>query len=246
MVVPEWESRTASLLGDEAVERLASAHVVVVGVGGVGGYAVEILARSGVGRLTLIDADRVAVSNINRQLIATAENVGKEKTALFAARIRAINPEAKVEAVCEFLTPDNMESLVSADADFVIDAIDTVAPKVALIAMCLGRGQKIVSSMGAGGRLDPSKVRYADIFDTREDGLARAVRQRLKKMGIRKRLQVVTSDETPRSYAVIPLEERNKRSSFGTTATIPAIFGIYLANHVVVKLSKVTESTFKI
>lgn len=231
-----WDSRTRRLLGDEAVERLARAKVVVVGAGGVGGYAVETLVRSGVGHIVIIDADNVAESNINRQLIALRSTVGEPKVSLFAQRCRDINPEISVTAVKEFVTSENAAALISTDADFVIDAIDTVAPKMAVIMHCLANRIPVISSMGAGGRIDPTKIGYFDISETREDGLARAVRQRLKKAGIRKPLKVVASTEAPCRRAVIELEEQNKRSSYGTIISIPAIFGIYLANYAIVKL----------
>lgn len=233
-----WDSRTRRLLGDEAVERLARAKVVVVGAGGVGGYAVETLVRSGVGHIVIIDADNVAESNINRQLIALRSTVGEPKVLLFAQRCRDINPEISVTAVKEFVTPENAADLIGTDADFVIDAIDTVAPKMAVIIHCLANRIPVISSMGAGGRIDPTKIGYFDISETREDGLARAVRQRLKKAGIRKPLKVVASTEAPCRRAVIELEEQNKRSSYGTIISIPAIFGIYLANHVIMKLTE--------
>lgn len=231
-----WDSRTRRLLGDEAVERLARAKVVVVGAGGVGGYAVETLVRSGVGHIVIIDADNVAESNINRQLIALRSTVGEPKVSLFAQRCRDINPEISVSALKEFVTPENAAALIGTDADFVIDAIDTVAPKMAVIMHCLANRIPVISSMGAGGRIDPTKIGYFDISETREDGLARAVRQRLKKAGIRKPLKVVASTEAPCRRAVIELEEQNKRSSYGTIISIPAIFGIYLANYAIVKL----------
>lgn len=233
-----WDSRTRRLLGDEAVERLARAKVVVVGAGGVGGYAVETLVRSGVGHIVIIDADNVAESNINRQLIALRSTVGEPKVSLFAQRCRDINPEISVTAVKEFVTPENAAALIGTNADFVIDAIDTVAPKMAVIMHCLHNRIPVISSMGAGGRIDPTKIGYFDISETREDGLARAVRQRLKKAGIRKPLKVVASTEAPCRRAVIELEEQNKRSSYGTIISIPAIFGIYLANHVIMKLTE--------
>ena len=233
----QWDARTRTLLGDEACERLAGARVLVVGVGGVGGYAAEMLARSGVGHLTLIDADCVAPSNINRQIIALQSNIGAPKVDLFAGRFRDINPQIRVDARRLFLSPENVDAILNEGYDYVIDAIDTVAPKVALISRSLERGVKIISSMGAGGRVDPSKVRYADIWDTREDGLAKAVRSRLKKMGLRRRLRVVASEEPPRRHSLIDTEERNKRSSFGTLATIPSLFGIYLASAVITSLT---------
>lgn len=231
-----WDSRTRRLLGDEAVERLARAKVVVVGAGGVGGYAVETLVRSGVGHIVIIDADNVAESNINRQLIALRSTVGEPKVSLFAQRCRDINPDISVTALKEFVTPENAAALIGTDADFVIDAIDTVAPKMAVIMHCLANRIPVISSMGAGGRIDATKIGYFDISETREDGLARAVRQRLKKAGIRKPLKVVASTEAPCRRAVIELEEQNKRSSYGTIISIPAIFGIYLANYAIVKL----------
>lgn len=234
-----WEARTANLLGEDALRRLAQARVLVVGIGGVGGYAAEILCRSSVGALTLVDADSVAESNINRQIIATQATVGQSKAILFAERFHIINPDASINAVNTFLTPDSVADLLAPGYDYVIDAIDTVAPKTALIAHCLLNNIPIISSMGAGGRIDPTQVRYADLWETREDGLARAVRQRLKKGGIKRSLKVVCSTEAPRSHALIHLDERNKRSSFGTLASIPAIFGIYLANYVIRKIAKV-------
>ena len=233
-----WNTRTLTLIGEEAENQLRKAHVLVVGVGGVGGYAAEMLARSGVGHLTLIDADNVAVSNINRQLIALQSTVGQPKTCLFEERFRDINPDIAVTAMQEFLCPENLDSILNTGFDYVVDAIDTVTPKVSLIAGCMQRGIKIISSMGAGGRLDPTKVGYFDIWETAEDGLARAVRQRLKKLGLRHQLKVVASSEAPRRASVIDLDLPNKRSSYGTLATIPSLFGIFLASHVIRSLTK--------
>lgn len=235
-----WNNRTRRLLGDDRVERLRNASVLVVGLGGVGGYAAEMLIRTGVGSLTIVDADTVAESNINRQLIATVSTVGESKAVLFTERFHDINPEAVIDARMEFVTPENVESLFSGRVyDYVIDAIDTVAPKTALLEYCLLHNVPVISSTGAGGRVDPTAIEYADIWQTREDGLAKAVRQRLKQMGIRKKLKVVTSTEKPHSHSLIHLEQLNKRSSYGTIATIPSIFGIYLANHVIRSLTGV-------
>lgn len=233
-----WNDRTNRLIGARGVARLAASHVLVVGVGGVGGYAAEMLVRSGIGKITVVDADMVCISNINRQLIALHSTIGKPKTDLFKSRFEDINPSVEVEAVHRFLTPENLDEIMNDNVDYVVDAIDTVAPKIALITHCLKNGIPIISSMGAGGRLDPTKVQYADLWETREDGLARAVRQRLKSMKFRLPLKVVYSPETPRQSSLIELEETNKRSSFGTLATIPAIFGVFLANHVICELSE--------
>jgi len=231
-----WNDRTRRLIGDEAVQRLRQAHVLVAGLGGVGGYAVEMLARSGIGHLTLIDADTVSPSNLNRQLIALRSTIGQFKTTLFAGRIADINPECLVDAADQFLTPGNIADMIPVDVDFVVDAIDTVASKVALIAHCMQHNISLISSMGAGGRMDVTRVQYADLWQTAEDGLARAVRQRLKKMKLRKPLHVVFSSEAPHAASLIELALPGKRSSFGTTASIPAVFGIYLANHVIKSL----------
>lgn len=232
-VIPEWKSRSASLVGGDAMERLSNAKVLVVGVGGVGGYAAEMLARSGVGSLTLIDADCVAESNINRQLIALHSTVGLSKTELLARRFRDINPDIKIDARQTFLTPEDVPSLLDEGYDWVIDAIDTIAPKVALIAESMRRRQRIVSSMGAGGRIDPSKIVLTDLWETREDGLARAVRQRLKAIGLRRPLKVVASLEAPRRHSILEVREVHKRTSLGTLATIPSTFGIMLASWVI-------------
>lgn len=231
-----WDDRTRLLVGDDGAARLDAARVLVAGVGGVGGYAAEMLARTGVGHLTLVDSDRVAVSNINRQLIATTRTVGRPKVDLFMARFKEINPAISVTPLLEYITPDNVERLLEPGLDFVIDAIDTVAPKVALLSHCLRHRVPVVSSMGAGGRLHPERVGYFDLWETREDGLARAVRQRLKQAGLRRPLKTVASTEAPRRASVIELDERNKRSSYGTVAPVPAAFGILLASHVINKL----------
>ncbi len=231
-----WDDRTRLLVGDDGAARLDAARVLVAGVGGVGGYAAEMLARTGVGHLTLVDSDNVAVSNINRQLIATTRTVGRPKVDLFMVRFKEINPAISVSPLLEYITPDNVERLLEPGFDFVIDAIDTVAPKVALLAYCLRHRIPVVSSMGAGGRLHPERVGYFDLWETREDGLARAVRQRLKQAGLRRPLKTVASTEAPRRASVIELDERNKRSSYGTVAPVPAAFGILLASHVINKL----------
>ncbi len=232
-----WQDRTELLLGEDAKQRLSQARVLVVGVGGVGGYAAEMLARTGVGKLTLLDSDNVDVTNINRQLIALHSTIGKSKVELFANRFRDISPDIIVVPRELYLTPDNVSAILDEGYDYVIDAIDTVAPKVALISECHNRKIPIISSMGAGGRTDPAKVCITDIWNTSEDGLARAVRQRLKKRGLKIPLKVVCSREAPKKSSLINLNQENKLSSFGTIATIPAIFGIMLASEVIRKLT---------
>lgn len=234
-----WDDRTRALLGDYAIRRLEQASVFVAGLGGVGGYAVEMLGRTGIGHLTIVDSDDVALTNLNRQLIATTTTLGKKKGDLFAERLKSINPHIDVEVINEFITPENVKLLLfSRRFDYVVDAIDTVAPKVALLLACLEQGIKVVSSMGAGGRKDPAKVCYSDLWVTRDDGLARAVRQRLKKAGMRKPLPVVCSTELPSASALVKVETDNKLTSFGTTAIVPSIFGIFLASKVINDLSE--------
>lgn len=235
----DWQQRTVTLIGQEAVTRLKNAHVLVAGVGGVGGYAVETLVRCGVGNLTIIDADNVSESNINRQLVALHSTIGMSKVNILADRCRDINPDISINAVQEFITVDNTSKMIGSDVDFVVDAIDTIAPKISIIKYCLKNKIPIISSMGAGGRIDPAKIGYFDISETREDGLARVVRQRLKKDGIRSGLKVVASLEVPKHSAVIELDEQNKRSSLGTTFTVPSMFGIYLGNYVIRKLTNI-------
>lgn len=240
-----WEERTERLLGEEGVERLRHSRVLVAGVGGVGGYAAEMLCRAGVGHITIVDADNVSVSNINRQLIATHSTVGESKVILFAERFHDINPGCAIDARQEFITPDNVETLLEGKYDFVVDCIDTVAPKTSLLTNCLLNHIPVISSMGAGGRRDVTRIVYQDLWETREDGLARAVRQRLKKAGLRRRLPVVASTEAPRASALVEVEERNKRTSYGTLATVPAVFGIYLAQYVIDKLTRTPYDSIK-
>lgn len=233
----EWNSRTLRLLGEHGASAIVQKHVLIVGVGGVGGYVAEMLARSGIGRLTLIDSDKVTPSNLNRQIIALTSTIGQPKVELFKERIAEINPDCHVTAIHKYLTPENVAGLLSGGYDFVADCIDTVAPKAALLAACKSAGIRVISSMGAGGRLDPTRVCYADLWETREDGLARAVRSAFKKMGRHPSIPVVYSSEAPRTHSLIMEYGRdNKRSAYGTLATIPAIFGIYIASFIINKI----------
>ena len=230
----EWMQRTSLLLSEEKTLSLRAGRVLVVGVGGVGAYAAEMLVRAGVGRMTIIDSDSVAVSNINRQLVALHSTVGLDKVAVLAQRLNDINPRLELSARKCYLDVEGVDALLQEGYDFVVDAIDTVAPKVALLAACIRQGIAVVSSMGAGARIDPSQIRYADIADTFHCGLARAVRTRLRKMGVKGKLPVVFSTEVPRAEAVQEVTgERNKRTTVGTVSYMPAIFGCYLAAYVI-------------
>lgn len=235
----DWKQRTELLLGSGGVATLSRSRVLVVGVGGVGAYAVEMLARAGVGKLDIVDGDNVGVTNVNRQLPALHSTVGQPKVEVMCRRIADINPEVEVKAINCFITEDSVRMLLDGgNYDFVVDAIDSVAPKVALIKHCLASGLRIISSMGAGGRIDASKVRYADLWETYNDGLAKVVRTRLKAEGIRRKLPVVWSEEMPEKAAVMLTDEiANKRSSYGTVSYLPAIFGCMLGAYVIRKLT---------
>ena len=234
----DWKQRTRLLLGEEKSERLRQAHVLVVGVGGVGAYAAEMLCRAGVGRLTLVDADTVQPTNINRQLPALHSTLGQPKVEVLAARFRDINPEVELTVLPVFLKDENIPQLLDAVRyDFVVDAIDTLSPKCHLIAEALRRRIKIVSSMGAGAKSDITQIRFADIWDTYHCGLSKAVRKRLQKMGIRHKLPVVFSTEQADPKAVLLTDdEQNKKSTCGTVSYMPAVFGCYLAEYVIRRL----------
>lgn len=235
-----WTERTELLLGGDAVAKLRGAGVLVAGCGGVGGYAAEMLCRAGVGRMVLVDADSVAPSNINRQLPATTSTVGMPKVGVMGQRLLDINPNLDLQIHCRFLDSDNIPALLgNGNFDFVIDAIDTIKPKIALICEALRRDTGIVSSMGAGAKTDITKVRVANIWDTFNCGLSRAVRQGLRKNGFpHARLTVVFSEETPDLRAVKTVSgERNKLSTAGTVPYMPAAFGCFLAAHALRRLA---------
>ena len=220
----DWKQRTRLLLGEEKMERLQQAHVLVVGLGGVGAYAAEMICRAGVGRMTIVDADTVQPTNINRQLPALHSTMGREKAEVLAARFKDINPDIQLTVLPVFLKDDNIPELLDAARyDFIVDAIDTLAPKCYLIAEALKRHIKIVSSMGAGAKSDITQIRFADIWDTYHCGLSKAVRKRLQKLGIKRKLPVVFSTEQADPKAVLLTEdEQNKKSTCGTVSYMPA------------------------
>lgn len=239
MTTPEWMERTALLMGEEKMERIRRAHVLVVGAGGVGAYAAEMLVRAGVGRLTLWDADRVQPSNINRQLCALHSTVNENKVDILARRFKDINPELKLETQAAFLEEAKAGPLLDArHYDFVVDAIDTIAPKCALLIEAMKRRVRIVSSMGAGAKTDITQVRFADLWDTYHCGLSKAVRTRLKRAGMHRHpLPVVFCTQQADPKAIIRVEgERNKKTTTGTVSYMPAVFGCYLAQYVIDRL----------
>lgn len=222
----DWQERTGILLGKEGVEKLAASSVAVIGVGGVGGYAAEMLCRAGIGRLVLVDADRVHATNKNRQIIALDSTMGDFKTRAMARRLRDINPQAELILKEEYLDEGNVSGLLSGERiDFIVDAIDTLSPKIALIRYCVENKIPHVTSMGAGAKLDATAVRIADISKSYNCPLAYVLRKKLRKAGISKGFPVVFSEELPDRNAIVPVEERNKKSRTGTISYLPAVFG---------------------
>lgn len=234
----DWTQRTALLLGEEKMQRMAAAHVLVVGLGGVGAYAAEMICRAGVGRMTIVDADTVQPSNINRQLPALQTTIGRQKAEVLAERYRQINLELELTVLPVYLKDENIPQLLdAAHYDFIVDAIDTISPKCYLIYHAMQRRIKIVSSMGAGAKSDITQVRFADIWDTYHCGLSKAVRKRLQKMNMKRKLPVVFSTEQADPKAVLLTEdEMNKKSTCGTVSYMPAVFGCFLAEYVIKRL----------
>lgn len=229
-------SRTELLLGREGMERLARARVAVFGLGGVGGYTVEALVRSGVGTLDLVDSDRVSLTNLNRQILATHRTLGRYKADVARERALEINPEAVVHARRVFYGPDTAGEFDFPQYDYVVDAIDTVTGKLALIQQALEAGTRVISCMGAGNKLDPAAFRVADIYETSVCPLARVMRKELKRQGVRK-LKVVYSRELPRNpegeLYQQSLEGEVRRQVPGSVAFVPAAAGLILAGEVV-------------
>lgn len=229
-----WLERTELLLGSEKLDILRNANVLVVGVGGVGAYAAEMIVRAGVGHITIADADKVTESNINRQLVALHSTIGREKCDILAERLRDINPEIDISVVNRFIKDSETDALLdSASFDYVVDAIDTLSPKLALIKGALDRGIPLVSSMGAGAKTDPTLMEIKDIAKTHHCPLAHMLRKRLHKIGIKRGFWAVFSPEPVREGAMILCEEQNKKSNVGTISYIPAMFGIGCASVVV-------------
>lgn len=229
-----WNSRTQLLLGEDGVKKLASSHVLVVGLGGVGAYAAEQLARAGIGKMTIVDCDTVNVTNKNRQLLALDSTVGRPKVEVMAERIRDINPDVEVVALNQYLKDQSIIDLMEQPFDYIVDAIDTLAPKVFLLYYAVLNKQNIVSCMGSGGKLDPSMIQVADIAKSHNCRLAFYVRKRLHRLGIREGITVVFSPEKVADSAVsIEEQTENKIATVGTISYMPAMFGCYCASHVI-------------
>ena len=234
-MVDIWLERTELLIKEAGIERLKKSNILIVGMGGVGSFAAEFIARSGVGNLTIVDGDTVDVTNINRQLPALHSTIGLDKVELMARRILDINPELNLTRINEFLNPERMEEIIQAgNFDYVLDCIDSVSPKLALIKAAKRHKIKIISCMGAGGKMDPSKVMVRDISKTRNCYLAKQVRKRLKKEGINKGFRCVFSTELQREDSLKMTDGSNfKKSFYGTISYLPAIFGLYAASEVI-------------
>lgn len=229
-----WLERTELLLGAEKLDKLKTSNVLVVGLGGVGAYAAEQLCRAGIGKMTIVDGDVIEESNRNRQLPALISTVNKSKAEVLAERFLDINPYLKIEVVNDFIRDEKtIELLKSQHFDYVVDAIDTLAPKVFLIYHAMGLDLKVVSSMGAGGKMDPSNVKVADISKSYNCKLARMLRKRLSKLGIKKGVKVVFSPEKISENAVRIEESQNKKSTVGTISYMPPVFGCFISSVVI-------------
>lgn len=235
--LPKQFERTQILLGNDGVATLRGKHVFVAGLGGVGSYCTEALARAGIGKLTLMDHDVVAVSNINRQLPALLSTVGQSKAELMRSRIADINPYCEVTLIRTFLGRENVHELVPTDCDYVIDCIDSMNCKVALVSHSVSLGLNVASSMGAGNKLDPTRIRVADISETSVCPLAREMRKHLRELGIKQGVLTVYTDENARpTLPPQPVDRGRPRSVNGTISYMPPLFGFMLAGAVIHRL----------
>jgi len=235
MTHPDWLQRTALLLGDDRLKQLNGKHILVAGLGGVGAYTAEMLGRAGIGALTLVDGDSVHPTNRNRQLLALSSAEGISKAKLMGQRLRDINPDIRVTVINEYIRDDRMvEVLGMAPYDYVVDAIDTLAPKIFLIYHSVKMGLKVISSMGAGGKTDPSMIRVADLSESYNCRLASILRKRIHKLGIYRGVKVVFSPEKVSRQSIMMVEgEANKKSTAGTISYMPPMFGCYMAAEII-------------
>jgi tRNA threonylcarbamoyladenosine dehydratase len=230
-----WLGRTELLIGKKALEILAKSHVMIVGLGGVGSFAAEFIARSGVGKMTIIDGDIIDPTNRNRQLPALATNHGEFKSSIMAERLKAINPELDLNVIQSFVNPEMVEEQLQLAPDYIIDAIDSITPKITFIVSALQKNIPIVSSMGAGAKLDPTLLQIVDISKTYNCVFAQQIRKTLKRnYGIRKGLKCVFSPEAVRKESLILTDGSNfKKSAYGTISYLPAVFGVVTASVVI-------------
>jgi tRNA A37 threonylcarbamoyladenosine dehydratase len=229
-----WLERTELLIGAEKIEKLKNSHVLVVGLGGVGAYAAEQICRAGVGEITIVDGDAIHLTNLNRQLPALMSSLGLPKAEYMGKRLLDINPELKLHIIQEYIRDDRIQEVIAQPYDYVVDAIDTLSPKIFLIHDCVKYGHRVVSSMGAGGKLDPSLIEVADISESRICPLARILRKRLSRLGIKSGFKVVFSSEPVPDEVMVPCEgEPNKKTTVGTISYMPPIFGCFIASVVI-------------
>lgn len=234
--------RSLLVFGKEGIQKLTNCHVMVAGVGGVGGFVIEALARAGVGSLTIVDHDNVSPSNMNRQIIAVHSTLGENKAEVMRRRIADINPDCTVNTIQSFLKPEDMDALLAEPYDYVVDAIDSLNCKASLVETACQKGLRVASSMGAGRRIDPGKIHITELYKTHTCGLARQMRQRLKKRGIKQKIPVVFSSEIPMPPG--PMEEiegARGRVVNGTASYMPGIFGLMLAGFVIKELASSTN-----
>ncbi len=234
MVDTAWLSRTELLIGKEKLNKLMNAHVLVVGMGGVGSFAAEFICRSGVGEMTIIDGDIVDPTNRNRQLPALATTHGMSKADVMGERLMAINPELKLHVIKEFIMPGKVDALLEGKLDYVVDAIDSITPKLTFMRAAYAKGLNLVSSMGAGGKLDPTQLKVADISKTYMCPFAQQIRKELKKSGIYKGIRCVFSPEELIKESLMLTDGSNfKKSAYGTVSYLPATFGATVASVVI-------------
>lgn len=226
-----WQERTRMLLGNDAIDKLKGAKIIIFGVGGVGSFAAEAVARAGIGNITLVDNDCVSVTNINRQIIALNSTIGKMKTEVMADRIKDINNKCNVKCVNEFILYDNINKVLNEKYDYCIDAVDTVTAKIAIIMRCIELNIPVISSMGTGNKLDPTRLEITDIYKTTVCPLAKVMRKELKVRGVKK-LKVCYSNEEPLT-PLESIEETNKRRTPGSISFVPSTAGLIIGGEVI-------------
>jgi len=234
----DWLSRTELLLGADGLNKLKTSNVLIVGLGGVGGYAAEMICRAGVGKMTIVDGDTIHTTNLNRQLLALGSTDGKAKAMVMAERLKDINPGLEVTVINEYIRDERMTEILDSGFSYTVDAIDTLSPKVFLIYHAVMKEIPVVSSMGAGGKFDPTRIVISDISETTDCSLARILRKRLHRLGIRNGVTAVYSSEAIDKSKVVPANgEKNKASIVGTISYMPAAFGIACASVVICDLA---------